>query len=415
MPKATANNLPKNENTMSKPAVVWSVILVALENEGLFSSCLESFCLQDMAAGTYEVLVAGAAGGFAEAGVAEALKRHPETVLRFVPVASPGMMPAWHAGAEAAVGEVLTFTNEAVEVEKDYGQSIMAVFTLPEATLVTGPARPRFETEPPEWMQNYWTKQGNQWVSDWLGIFDLGDDAGEIPAGYAWESNYSIRRSAFFESGGIHPAKTPKEQAMFAGDGIKALNRDIDEKGLKTFYVPGAAVSLRFPSAGLTEEAFRERAFFRGAADAYSEIRQKKSTDGLGNLLAEYTAPDLPGDIHKRIQNAYVDGLYFFQHAAKYNHLLLKWMLRDSFLTGWEYDAVELAEKYTPILNASELLLKEPYDAIQDQEQCCRFAMSLGAAGRVEESLRCMRQLDRIFPSDPEITALTESLMNQEK
>lgn len=392
---------------MSGKTPAWSLIIVA--GGGDITPTLESFCRLDIEPETHEIL-AVLPPAACPAALAVAAK-HPDRPVRVIPC-DGGSLAAWHTGAKEAAGSILTFTSDRVEAEADFGSNVIAAFADPEAVLATGPVRPVFESEPPAWAENYWTRQGDQWVSNWLQIFDLGDEPGEIPATYVWDINYSIRRERFFSLGGFHPGRVKDDAAWLGGHGVKGLNLRAEAEGCKALYVPGLKVTHRLVDPDFSEATLAHLFFSQGRADSFTEIRQKGDLDKLGVCLPQAAHPDKPEDMHKRIQNAYVDGFFLHQCAVKRSRAMFDWVTRADY---FDCGLPETEQDFRPVRGASAILLKEPYEVLRDSWQGCRYAILLAAGERLEEALKVMRQLDAINPMDPEITTLTDSLISRMK
>lgn len=303
-----------------------------------------------------------------------------KTTLYLDPI--PGLLTGRHRGALEAKGDILVFVDDDIEAAPGWLQAIVDTFADPSVQLVGGRNLPRYEVEPPRWIEAFkWTPPYGGWALGYLSLLDLGDRMLDIDANYIWGLNFAIRRQALFDLGGFHPDCIPDHLQHFQGDGETGLTMKANERGYRAVYQPRAVVYHHIPAGRLTPEYFERRAFYQGVCDSYADIRraggvvplpweaqpESSSTtiDGwkarlsryahhplqhgrnfLRHILAPSTSSGSAGtavqvkeddelrQIKERVQKAYRLGYEFHHNAVKQEPLLLEWVLRKDY---WDY------------------------------------------------------------------------------
>jgi glycosyltransferase involved in cell wall biosynthesis len=319
-----------------------SIIVPTRNRDVYLPSTLLSLTRQDYPATQYEIIVVDNGSTDNTKDVVYNFKdRTPGYKIKYIYEPVPGQLSGRHRGAFEAEGNILIFVDDDIEAIKTWLSSIMDTFNNGNVHLVTGPSLPKYETNPPDWINNYFIFSPNRIICPSLSLLYSGDHTIEIDPIHVWGLNYSIRKKTLFDEGGFHPDCIPKKLQCFQGDGETGLCRKMKIKGLKAIYSPKSAVFHKIPRSRLTVNYFKERFYYQGVCDSYTQIRKLKSLSGIN--VPEY--PDLDCQklstmnaydqykqiIYQHIQNAYVDGFRFHQDAVKKNDTLLKWILRENY------------------------------------------------------------------------------------
>jgi GT2 family glycosyltransferase len=323
----------------------------------------------------------GPAGGAQE--VVERTRRaSPRLNCRYVHEAEPGLLAGRHRGALAARGDVFAFLDDDVRVHAGWLSALTDVFAAPETILASGPSTPSFGAEPPSWLAGFFVESDTGRSCGWLSLFDGGARRKAIPADLVWGLNLAIRRDALFAAGGFNPDLLPAASRRFQGDGESGLTRKLRESGCTAIYEPGLAVMHEIPAARLTAEYFRERAFFLGICDSYTEIRRSGGVaggprvcgiqrlrhaagvaarqspmttlrtvasrlagraDALGRLRRRARRATELERIQQVVADAHLAGYLFHREQVRTDPRLLAWVTRPDY---WDYR--------TPIANPSE-------------------------------------------------------------
>lgn len=318
-----------------------SIIIPTCNRAKWLNNTIQSVLLQNYPSSEFEAIIVdnGSKDNTKEIVETVASKNAKHNIKYFFePV--PGSVSARHCGALNAKGDILVFTDDDVEVVSGWLSSIMNAFEDETVQLVGGPSLPKYEVEPPKWIDRYCEYKDGRIICGSLSLLDKGDERIEIDPVLVWSLNFSIRKNTLFEAKGFHPCVIPKSLQHFQGDGETGLSLAIKDKGYKAIYDPGVKLYHYIPRERLTVAFFEGRYFYQGVADSYTQIRQNK---GLRNLnIPHYTAEylNLSGlstyeqykqIIYQRIHNAHVDGFLFHQEAVKQSDTLLKWVLREDY------------------------------------------------------------------------------------
>ncbi len=304
-------------------------------------SAIRSFVEQDFPSSQYEIIVVDNGSTDNTREITEHIASVNKYTIRYIYEPVPGLLSGRHCGALEAKGEILIFVDDDIEAVKGWLSAIMAEFEDDSVHLVGGPSLPRYEADPPAWVDKYCSWKEDQLTCGSLSLLDKGKERMEIDPVCVWGLNFAIRRKTLFELGGFHPDNIPRYLQHFQGDGETGLAMKIKAKGLKAVYAPGAKVYHHIPRERLTATYFENRFFYQGVCDSYAQIRQNK---GIVNInIPDYqrenrTSPNLPAYdqykhiIYTRIHNAYVDGFLFHQEAVRKSKTLLEWVLKGNYL-----------------------------------------------------------------------------------
>ena len=335
---------------------------------------IRSLCNQTLEPGSCEILIVDNGSSDNTRGETESLMREmPHHRIRYLLEPEPGLLSGRHRGALESDGEILVFLDDDIEATAGYLHAILDAFKDPAVQLVGGPNLPRYESEPPAWMESFWstTPYGGR-MCGFLSLLDLGGNAIEIHPNYIWGLNFAIRRRALFDLGGFHPDCVPDALQHFQGDGETGLTMKAFAQGYKAVFTPGATVYHFISASRMTPECFERRAYYQGVCDSYSSIRRegrvtkvqwhrvitsqiRRAGDLAGaavrrakrlyvrefSRIARGTQRETsPANdtqvvaIQQRIHRAYKAGFEFHRDAVSRNPELLAWVLRSDY---WDY------------------------------------------------------------------------------
>ena len=208
------------------------------------------------------------------AGCLEAL-REQVAPARLVVVASgggegdlveprPGLSHARNralAWAEEAGAEALAFVDDDAIVEPGWYEALARRWdeAPPEVACIGGPIRPLFAVDPPGWYSDR--------IAHVLTLLDRGPEVRDLDPRVeaVYGANVSFRVEPLVRVGGFDPALGHSGARVFFGEEDEA-QRALARLGLRTRYVPDAAVRHVIPPARLTRRSFLERRFAFGVA-----------------------------------------------------------------------------------------------------------------------------------------------------
>lgn len=330
-----------------------SIIIPTLNNAKYLKNALISVQNQTFPKDGYEIIVVDNGSTDNTRQVTEQIiTAYPTHQIRYIYEPEPGLLSGRHRGAKEAKGQVLVFVDDDIEADKGWLAAIMDAFQDSSVHLVGGPSMPDYESEPPAWIERFWTQhEYGRWCGS-LSLLDFGEQIREIDPLFVFGLNFAIRKETLFEVGGFHPDCIPKHLQRFQGDGETAVSIKTREKGLKTVYHPKALVLHKVPNERMTVEYFEKRAFYQGVCNSFAQIRrnyqgglQLKKHSNLSRLLSWRTPFKIYNlfkerirqkhtpyaEIKKRTDEAYKAGFAFHQNEVVNDPELLKWVLKENY------------------------------------------------------------------------------------
>jgi GT2 family glycosyltransferase len=324
--------------------------------------------------GSFEILIVDNGSSDNSRGETESVMREmPQHCIRYLLEPEPGLLSGRHRGALESDGEILVFLDDDIEATPSYLHAILDAFREPAVQLVGGPNLPNYESEPPAWVESFWstTPYGGR-MCGFLSLLDLGGNTIEIHPNYIWGLNFAIRRRALFDLGGFHPDCVPDALQHFQGDGETGLTTKAFAQGYKAVFTPEAMVYHFISASRMTPEYFERRAYYQGVCDSYSRIRRegrvtkvqwhlvitsqfRRARELAGAAVRRAKRPHVREfrriaaatqtksspvsdtqvmAIQQRVQRAYKAGFEFHRDAASRNPELLAWVLRSDY---WDY------------------------------------------------------------------------------
>ncbi len=245
-----------------------SVIIPTHNRANLIGQAVRSAMALDYRSERYEIIVVDNASTDATRRVVESLQSNSNGCrLRYVPEGQLGLHHARHAGARAAKGEILIFTDDDATFDSGWLQAYASAFgEHPEMVAAGGPIRPVWETPPPEWILEF---IGN--AKD-FGILSLMEPYKEFQLGsnvHFFGVNMAIRRDVLFDVGGFNPDAFGD---TWLGDGETGLVRKLCNLEMLIGYVPEALVYHHIPPQRMTVEYFCWWKANEGACDTYARF-----------------------------------------------------------------------------------------------------------------------------------------------
>ncbi len=265
--------------------VTLSLIVPTYKRSRVIMRCLESIQQQQLAEFDV-VLVDNSPDAELRAGV-ETLNATARNKVRYVPEPRLGLHHARHAGARAATGEVLVFTDDDATFDPGWLAAYAHCFAAhPQMAAAGGPIRPAWEAPPPAWLRAFMAADPTMFPV--LSLLELPGEFQIRPDGIFFGVNMAIRRATLFDAGGFNPEIFGDR---WLGDGETGLNRKLWARGQMIGYVPDAIVYHGVPPERMTLGYLRQRQANDGACDMYARFHeQMPSVAGLARAAAAIVA-----------------------------------------------------------------------------------------------------------------------------
>jgi len=334
----------------------YSIIIPTLNRADNLRVCLEHISLLRVPREGWEVLVIDN-GSTDDTGnvVARFKERIPNLSCYLEP--RPGLMMGRHLGCEKAMGEILCYLDDDSFVDQGWLLGIEKSFSNPDVLLAGGPNLPEYETEPPPWIDKFWTECKYGRINSWLSLLDFGNDEKMISPFYVFGCNFNIRKKVFIDLEGSHPDCIPKELQRFQGDGETAISMKLQAQGHSALYSPLLSIHHYVPSSRMTLNYFCNRAFYRGVSDSFTQIRLENNDENkttktaneniydtfkaiAGNFFnrikpakkADHSHDEKFEKILKATQKSYEEGKIFHRREIEKDPLLYEYVMRKNFM-----------------------------------------------------------------------------------
>jgi glycosyltransferase involved in cell wall biosynthesis len=337
-------------------AVKASLIVPTLNRSSLLRNVVSSITRQTFPAEQFElIIVDNGSIDDTRKTIDELIEHHPQHKIRYAYEPEPGLLAARHRGAFEAVGELFVYVDDDVEPVPGWLAAIVAGFDDPTVQIVGGRNLPKYEIDPPAWIDSFWdsTPYGGGYCW-YLSLMDLGEIKLHIKPTYVWGLNFSIRRHAFYDLGGFHPECILDNLKRFDGDGENGLTMPAEARGLVAIYEPAAVVYHFVPASRMTPEYFERRAFLQGIRNSYSTVRRNggpsialwaevrrvirrviKCAKRLGDArMIARPEERIIVEIHKRVAAASLAGFEYHQRIIRTDPQVMEWVLRPHY---WDY------------------------------------------------------------------------------
>jgi len=231
--------------------------------------------LQEQTLSDFEILVVdNAADSAIEQMVAE-LNKTARVNISYLPEPQLGLHNSRHAGARAARGDVLVFTDDDATFDPGWLKAYATAFDkYPEMAAAGGTVRPIWAVAPPQWLLEL--VDGAQ-MGFILSLMEPYNESRLNRDNDFFGVNMAIRRDVLFEVDGFNPDSFGD---IWLGDGETGLRRKLRERRMLIGYIPEAIVYHHIPFQRMTVDYFRRRLANGGACEMYARFH-----DGVPNTF----------------------------------------------------------------------------------------------------------------------------------
>jgi glycosyltransferase involved in cell wall biosynthesis len=234
--------------------------------------CLES--LRSQTLGDFELLVVDNSPNAELRPRIDALEPDPRIRARYVHEPNLGLHNARHAGARAATGDVLVFTDDDAVFDPNWLNAYSRSFDSHlDMAAAGGRVLPEWAAPPPDWLCA--AMQTDPTMFPALSLLDLSPEFSLSPSGIFFGVNMAIRRTALFDARGFNPEIFGQR---WLGDGETGLNRKLWARQQLIGYVPDALVYHHVASERMTLAYLRRRQLHEGACDMYARFHATAPT-----------------------------------------------------------------------------------------------------------------------------------------
>ena len=177
----------------------------------------------------------------------------------------PGKTHALAKALAVATGDVLAFTDDDVNVEDTWIETIRAAMSEPEVALVGGPVAPRFERRPPRWL----IFEGNGYgrLASPLALVDYGPRDADLGARALLGANLAVRRDVLQRVGGFAPHLGKLRGTLLSGEDDEFCRR-VQASGFRARYCCSARVWHWVPASRMRLSYFLNWFFWSGITNS---------------------------------------------------------------------------------------------------------------------------------------------------
>lgn len=232
--------------------------------------------LQNQTLANFEILVVDNAAEPAVEQLVQEFNRTARVTARYIPEPRLGLHYARHAGARAATGEILVFTDDDATFDPGWLQAYAEAFTAhQEMAAAGGPVRPIWESPPPQWLLDYMLNGGKSTsrlgpgkMFTILSLMEPYDYFCIDKRGFFFGVNMAIRRDVLFQVEGFNIECFGN---IWLGDGETGLQIKLWNRGMLIGYIPKALVNHHIPTERMTVEYFTRRWENDAGAESYQD------------------------------------------------------------------------------------------------------------------------------------------------
>ncbi len=200
--------------------------------------------------------------------------------FRYVYDDNPGLHIGRNIGYQKSSSDLIVFADDDIEVIPTWLEAIYNGFNKHEdVVLIGGSDIPKFEEEPPQWVDGLWhnlsDKEDERILVDYSCIM-LGEEEKEITPYYVFGCNFAIRKWVLDKTRGFHPDGMPDELLCYRGDGESFVSNYIVQNKLKALYIPEASVYHAVSKQRMSYKYISKIAYRNGISTAFSWLRKGK-------------------------------------------------------------------------------------------------------------------------------------------
>jgi len=239
-----------------------SVIIPSYNRGDIVAKTIDSFINQSF--NDYEIIVVDNNSTDNTREVIEKMIKLSPVKIKYILEERQGVHWARNRGAKEANSDILYFTDDDMEADKNLLEEIIKVFDVDSSIgAVTGTILPKFEIKPPEWVMKY-CYNAIYGVNVRKGLVISDDDVG------VFSGHEAVKKDVLIKAGGFNPENT---KGKWLGDGETGFNQNIKKLGYKFAFTDRSITYHLIPKERLSQRFINLRMANQGNADSYTYYR----------------------------------------------------------------------------------------------------------------------------------------------
>ncbi len=222
-----------------------SVVIATYNRAALLAECLHHLSRQHFKPDDEVIVVDNGSTDDTPAVIADAQDLF-EVPLRHLAEQTPGKSNAIAAALAVATGDVLAFTDDDVDVDPAWVDTIRCVMSDPGIALAGGPVTPRWETEPPSWLRGSVDEYGR--LAAPLGLLSYGSESFPLGPRTVLGANLIVRAEVLRKLGGYSTHIGKLRGTLLSGEDHELCMR-VQNAGFRAIYWPELTVTHWVPAA----------------------------------------------------------------------------------------------------------------------------------------------------------------------
>jgi glucosyl-dolichyl phosphate glucuronosyltransferase len=212
---------------------------------------------------------------------------------RYVFEEKQGLSHARNRGIQEAGGEILSFTDDDVVVDRDWLLNIWKAFHANDVACIGGKILPVWEKPRPRWLEGD--------LLNFLALQDLGEEKIKLANPVIWGANLAVLSSMFRRYGVFDTSLGNNEGKLYGGEETEFV-RMLLERGETVLYCPDVLVHHCIPGFRMRKSYFRKWVYDKGELKALQMgVYRKRNFLGIPFYLLNATLQSLFDFIFKQL------------------------------------------------------------------------------------------------------------------
>lgn len=221
-----------------------SVVIATYNRANLLAECLAHLSRQRFEPDDEVLVVDNGSTDGTPRVIVQAQQSFP-VPLRHLVERTPGKSNAIAAALAFAQGDVLAFTDDDVDVDRDWIDEVRRAMSDPGVALAGGPVAPRWEVDPPPWLRAAVEEYGR--LAAPLGLLNYGTESFPLGPRTALGGNLIVRAEVLKKLGGYATHLGKLRGTLLSGEDHELCMR-VQNAGFRAVYWPELRVTHWVPA-----------------------------------------------------------------------------------------------------------------------------------------------------------------------